>query len=237
MFLADFTRLYGFLAQWRLSTSPKWQQQQNGPWYHFHVIQQVIFSARKWSLRRLCFHRRLSVHKGRSQSLSGWSHPLGVSVQWFSVQGGVSVQGSLCPGGSLSGGLCPGRSQSRGFSVQGASLSGGGLYARGLCQRRSLSRGSLSGGSLSRRVSVQGGLCPGGIFVQGGLCPGGVSVQGVSVTETLLECILVLIGTHFEVIWRNIWLNLIAWSIPTEMYMKSCSDMLEPELHETIKWR
>ena len=49
---------------------------------------------------------------------------------------GVSVQGSLCPGGSLS----------RGVSVQ-----------RSLCPGESLSRGSLS-----RWVSVQRGLCPEG---------------------------------------------------------------------------
>ena len=92
-------------------------------------------------------------------------------------------------------------SLSRGVSVQGASV----------------------WGSLSRGVSVQGALCPGRSLSRGNLCPG-VSVQGeslsrrgvslskgVSFTEIppygneravriLLECILVLIGTHFEVI-------------------------------------
>ena len=44
-FLAYFTRLYGSAVEWKLSTSPKWQQQ-NGHWCHFHVIQQVHFLNR-----------------------------------------------------------------------------------------------------------------------------------------------------------------------------------------------
>ena len=51
----------------------------------------TIITARKRSLRRLCFHRCLSVHRGRGLSLCSG--------------------GGLCPGGSLSmgvGGLCQG---------------------------------------------------------------------------------------------------------------------------------
>ena len=56
-----------------------------------------IFTARKRTLRRLCFRRCLSVYRG------------GVSV---------SVQGSLCPGGPLSmGELCPRGSLSRGLCL------------------------------------------------------------------------------------------------------------------------
>ena len=92
---------------------------------------------------------------------------LRVSVQ------GVYVWGSLCTVGSVQECLCP-----------GGSLSGG------LCPGR-----SLSGGSLSRGISVQGILCPGGFVkplkgrpwwkkqimeehlcpgrsLSGGLCPG-----------------------------------------------------------------
>ena len=70
---------------------------------------------------------------------------LGVSVQWDSVQGGL-YPGGLCPGG-----LC------LGVSVQAVSVQGdlclGGVCLGGLC----------SEGSLSRRVSVQEGLCPGSL--------------------------------------------------------------------------
>ena len=74
---------------------PRIQQQQNkkDPMNSF-----FMFTARKRSLRRLCFHRCLSVHRGslsRGESLSRWGE-------------------GVCPGGSL----CPG-----GISVQG-----GGLY-------------------------------------------------------------------------------------------------------------
>ena len=82
-----------------------------------------IFTTGKRSLRRLCFHRCLSVHRGGLGLFPGGSPFRGFSVQRASVQW-VSVQGGLCPGG-----LCPG------VSVQW-----------GLCPRGSLSRGSLSSG-------------------------------------------------------------------------------------------
>ena len=96
-----------------------------------------IVTTRKRSMRRLCFRRCLSVHRG-------------VSVQ------GVLCLGFFCPGRSLSrgvfvqgvfvqGGLCPGGSLSRGVSVQGQVLCLWG--GRVSVQRGSLPRGeSLSGG-------------------------------------------------------------------------------------------
>ena len=57
----------------------------------------IFFSAHKRSLRRLCFHRCLSVRGGGSRSLSR-----GVSVPGGGG-GGSPSQGALCPGGSLSG--------------------------------------------------------------------------------------------------------------------------------------
>ena len=55
-------------------------------------ISRVFITTRKRSLRRLCFHRYLSVHRGVSVSVRGfWS--MGVSVR-----GGLSP-GVLCPGG------------------------------------------------------------------------------------------------------------------------------------------
>ena len=75
-------------------------------------ILQNIFTARKRSLQRYCFHRCLCVHSGG-----------------LCPGRGVSVQG----GGSLSreGGLCPG-----GVSVRGSLSREGGLYpgGGGLCQ-------------------------------------------------------------------------------------------------------
>ena len=89
-----------------------------------------------------------------------------------SVHRGVSVAACITghmTGGSLSRGLCPGVSVQR-VSVQGD-----------LCWRESLSRGvSVQERSLSRRVSVQRGLCPGGLS-PGGSLSRGVSAQGVSV--------------------------------------------------------
>ena len=123
-----------------------------------------------------------------------------------SVHRGVSVQGSLSPGG-----LCPGPrgplsrsrgslSRSRGVSVQGS------LCLGALCPGRSLSRGisvqvyrglcAGPGGSLCRSrgvsVQVQGGLCPvGSMFrkfsVQGRLCPVESLSRGVSVQGSLCQ--------------------------------------------------
>ena len=61
-----------------------------------HPAFSCIFTARKQSLRRLCFHRCLSVHGEGS---------LRVSVQWRGLCSGGSLfrEGGLCPGG----GLCP----------------------------------------------------------------------------------------------------------------------------------
>ena len=88
---------------------------------------QPIITSRKWSLRRLCFHRCLSVH------------------------GGLSLcPGSLCPGGSLSrgslsrGGLCPGV------------LCAGVLWPGGLCPTGSLFRGICPGRVSIWGVSVRG---------------------------------------------------------------------------------
>ena len=107
-----------------------------------------LFTARKRSLRRLCFHRCLSVHGGGgSLSREGGLCPggRGVSVQ----EGGGSLsreEGGLCPrGGRLClGGLCPWGSLSTGCLFRGESLSG---------------RVSVQGGSLFRGVSVGGGSC------------------------------------------------------------------------------
>ena len=83
--------------------------------YRGPAIFSALFTARKRSLRRLCFHRCLSVHMKGGESVS--------------VQGGGSVQGSLCLRGSLSRiDLCPG------VSVQGGVLSRGSLSKGGLCQ-------------------------------------------------------------------------------------------------------
>ena len=67
------------------------------------------FTARKRSLRRLCFHRCLSVHGGSSVSVQGvsiggrgWSPSRGClsrgPLPWESLSRGVSVQGGLCQG-------------------------------------------------------------------------------------------------------------------------------------------
>ena len=94
-----------------------------------------IVTARKRSMRRLCFRRCLSVHRG-------------VSVQ------GVFVWGFLSREVSVHGGLCPGWSLSRRVPVQGVSVQGG------LCPRGgSLSGGrvSVQRGSLPRGESLSGG--------------------------------------------------------------------------------
>ena len=133
----------------------------------------IIITAPNRSLQRLCFHRCLSVHRGRDL-----------------------CQGGFLSRGSLSGGLCPGGLCPQWDLYPVGYLSGGSLWV-------SLSDLSMSRGSLSREgVSVQGrGLCPGkgslsreGVSVWGGgLClsrgslstvgslSSGVSVWGFSV--------------------------------------------------------
>ena len=90
----------------------------------------TIVTTRKRSLRRLCFHRCLSVHGGVSIQ--------GVSVQEGlcpdrSLSRGVFVQGGLCPGG-LCGCLCPGGLCPEAFCL-------GGLCSRGVSVQGSLCQG------------------------------------------------------------------------------------------------
>ena len=88
-------------------------------------------TARKRSLRRLCFHRGLSVHMGAGSATGegglhrgeGSLHPDGVCIQmWVCIQMGVCIQGALHPervciqGG---GGLHPGGLYQRGLHLGG----------------------------------------------------------------------------------------------------------------------
>ena len=119
-----------------------------------HISFQHVITARKQSFQRLCFHRCLSVHRGRG-SFKG-----GLCPGWGSLSRvGVSVQGSLSRG-----------SLSRG-SLSTGSLSKGSLFGG------TLSKGYLSGGSLSMGSLFEGLYL--GVFVQGG-----VSVQGISVQDS-----------------------------------------------------
>ena len=91
-----------------------------------HVIRFSIVTARKRSLRRLCFYRCLSVHRG-----------------WFSIRGVSPSGGVLHPGGGVvlhpDGGvvLHPGGFSIRGvlhlggFSIWGGSPSGRGVLHPG----------------------------------------------------------------------------------------------------------
>ena len=153
--------------------------------YIFHIFtfggskicvnkEDVIFTAHKRSLRRLCFNRCLSVYRGGF--CPGVSLSRGVSVQE------VSVQGGLCPRESLFGGLCP-----------GGHYPGGSLF-RGSLFRGSLSRGPCPEGSLSRRGSLSTR-----VFVKGDLCQGDPLPYGyVWVVCILLESILVEIDIDFQ---------------------------------------
>ena len=64
----------------------------------YWITVQYFVTARKRSLRRLCFHRCLSVHSGGGPRF----------LSRGSLSGGVSVWGGLCPGGLCPGGLCLG---------------------------------------------------------------------------------------------------------------------------------
>ena len=79
-------------------------------WYCF-INETTFITARKRSLRRLCFYRCLSVHKGGV----GWG---------FSIRGGFSIQGGFSirveGGFSIRG--------EGGFSIWGGSPSRGGLH-------------------------------------------------------------------------------------------------------------
>ena len=139
-----------------------------------------LFTARKRSLRRLCFYRCLSVHRGGCPSKGGFSIRGGSpSKGGFSIQGGFSIRG-----GSPSGGIL----HPRGVLHPGGSPSGGVLHPRG---------GSPSKGGFS----IQGGVLhlgrvhhPRGVLHPGGfLHPGGVlHPVNVRAVRILLECILVI---------------------------------------------
>ena len=93
-------------------------------WEWNRLLLRKLITGRKRSLRRLCFHRCLSVHKGGSRSLPGGVGlcPGGLGLCWGGLGLCVCVWGGL---GLCSGGLCPG----------GASLSrgGGSLLGRPPC--------------------------------------------------------------------------------------------------------
>ena len=112
----------------------------------------VIITARKRSLRRLCFYRCLSVHRGGVPS-GGFSIPGGspscggFSIRGVSIRGGSPSGGVLHPGvggGSPSGGvLHPG-----GWGVLhqgGFSIRGGGSPSRGGSPFRGFSIQSMCG--------------------------------------------------------------------------------------------
>ena len=168
----------------------------------------IIITARKHSLRRLCFHRHLSVHRGVSVPPCTTGHMTrGVSVQGVSVQGGlhpgVSVQGV-----SIQGVLSPGESLSR-SSLSGGSLSGS-LCPGGFCPGE-----SLSGGSLPRGPLCLGEVSVWGRSLSGGLCPGGsmsgvgVSVWGESLSGRSLSGGLCLGG-----LWSTVYCLLVTQWIP-----------------------
>ena len=73
----------------------------NSRWMNF------VVTSRKRSLRRLCLHRCLSVHRGISVSV-----------------GGGAPSGALCSGGSPSGGSLSRGSLSRGSLSRGVSVQG-----------------------------------------------------------------------------------------------------------------
>ena len=95
---------------------------------------EYLTSHTSQSLRRLCFHRYLSVYRGGLRLFGGVSISGGVSVQGGHCPCGLCA-GGLCAGGLCAGGLCPGGGvpvHGRGVTVQGdlcpgMSLSGGGL--------------------------------------------------------------------------------------------------------------
>ena len=97
-----------------------------------HTFILLFITARKRSLRRLCFYRCLSVHGGGGLTLCPGAglHPEGVSVGGVSVQGGFLSRGSLS-GGSLSmgRGLCPGGICQRDPTIQWRA---GGMYPTGM---------------------------------------------------------------------------------------------------------
>ena len=159
--------------------------------YIVHRSQQIvinenvdeIITTRKRSLRRLCFHRCLSVYRGVSVcpggSLSRWVSAQGGSLSRGSLSGRVSAKGespsrvwvSVQEGGG-------GGSLFRGVSVLGLS---GRVSVEGIsAQESSLSRVwvSVQGVGLSRGVSVGGVTVHGGLVVHGGLCPRGSLSKG-----------------------------------------------------------
>ena len=108
-----------------------------------------IIKACKRSLRRLCFHRCLSVHNG--VCIPACNGQRGVCVSQNAMgQGGV-CQGGVCPGVFAQGGVCP--------RVKGRCL-----FSEGICPGR---RGCLPRGSVSAQGECvyPGGVClPRGVY-------------------------------------------------------------------------
>ena len=131
-------------------------------------LKSYLVTAHKRSLRRLCFYRCVSVHRGGGFSI------LGGSPSWggFSIPGGFSILGGV----SIPGGC----------SIPGGSPSGGLLHPRGALH---LGGFSIWGGSPSWGVfSIWGVLHPGGVLHRGGSpsdqCAGGMHHSGMHSCET-----------------------------------------------------
>ena len=127
----------------------------------FYISSAKISNQVLWFYRGKVMFLHLSVILSRGLCPEGFC-PGGSSLSRI---GSLSRRGSLSRSGYLS----------RGVSVQGSLCPGGESLSRGSLSRGYLSRR----GSLSRGVSVQGSLCPGGeslsrrgVSVQGSLCPG-----------------------------------------------------------------
>ena len=111
--------------------------------------------------------------------------------------GQISVQGSLCSGGSLSkGSLCPGGLCPQGSLSKGGFLSKGGLCPRGISVWRFCKEGGLCperGLCPEKGLCVDRGLCP-----ERDLCPRGSlsrkSMSGVSYWNAFLFLLVLLLA-------------------------------------------
>ena len=163
---------------------------------HSHAM---LITALKRSLRRLCFYRCLSIHRGRA-CMAGGMH--GGGGAWGYAWGGMHGREACVVGGGMhgrgtyvAGGLC-----GRGACMVGVCMAGG-VHGRGCAWQGVCMVGGVHGGVHGREVCVVGEACmAGGHVWQGGACVAGWRAWQIlwdMVNEwavcILLECILVLV--------------------------------------------
>ena len=118
----------------------------------------TVITAHKRSLRRLCFHKHLSVHSGVMRGMEG------VHGREACMAGGHALLGGMCGRGECIAGGC---------MVEEVCMAGGHVWQGDMC-----GRGACMAGGMHGRGNVWQGACTAGACVAGGHAWWGACMTG-----------------------------------------------------------